>query len=567
MIKTRLAAALSIAFIITPVSQAAKYRVVELPVTELGANSFSSAINANNELVVNVKTPNNVPIDLSLLDFDSDTLINGLTDIDSARVGNFNDDDYEFILAYIRAGDGSNRVQQVANTLSYLHSATSLDYIAGFDSFSEADNQYTLSTNTNARDINDAGLVVGKGEGAYSNFDYTDENGDNITYVLHEYGSRAFVYNGSQNIELPAPNTDAGGYSEAFAINANNQVVGYGSVDVINSSIATAEENCADDEARGDIPVEACLSNIVTSYNGAPNTYARLRGLIWQLDDSGNLISTKELGLLFEPDADSTANYSNQAVGINDHGIAVGSSNGEYTEGDVTVTRNYAVIYDNDTVINITPEPDQAVARSSSIISAAIDINNDNLVTGYQVKKVNGVNRNKFFVYDMNSQEITFPEDYFLGSSSVPMDINNQGVVVGFGEVDASLTGRRKEGFLYDHNSGEFTGIRNLLSCDTPYTIVQANAINDQGVIAATALYQGPKRNSRGEIFLDSDGNQVIVDIVTAVKLEPIAGGEIEDCTSAEDDINRERQGASVSWILGLGLVLLFTRRFKAKLA
>jgi hypothetical protein len=227
------------------------------------------------------------------------------------------------------------------------------------------------------------------------------------------------------------------------------------------------------------------------------------------------------------------------------------------------VARNFAVIFDQDEIINITPEPDSNVARSSNTISSAADINNDNLVVGYQVKSVNGTNRRKFFVYDMLLEEITFPNDFFLGSSSNALDINNNGMVVGYGEVDASLTGRRNEGFLYDIAAEQFYGIRELISCDSPYTIVQANSINDQNEIAATARYQGSARDSRGEVLLDSAGLEIQVDLVTAVKLELIPGGEIDNCDPIVDKINRERQGASVVWMLGFGLILLGWRRFK----
>ncbi len=241
----------------------------------------------------------------------------------------------------------------------------------------------------------------------------------------------------------------------------------------------------------------------------------------------------------------------------------MGVSNGQYTENDVTAVRNFAVIFDQDEIINITPEPDSNVARSSNTISSAADINNDNFVVGHQVKSVNGTNRRKFFVHDMLLGETTFPNDYFLGSSSIALDINNNGMVVGYGEVDASLTGRRNEGFLYDIAEEQFYGIRELISCDSPYTIVQANSINDNNEIAATALYSGSARDSRGEILLDSAGNEIQVELVTAVKLELIPGGEIDKCDSIIDEINRERQGASVTWMLAFGALILCWRRFK----
>ena len=577
MIKTRLAAALSLALLVAPVSQAAKYKVVELPVTDKGKSSFSNAINEDGNITVNVTSAFNVPIDLELLDFESDTLMNALTDVESASNGDFNSTDYEILLSFIRSAAGLQTVQQIANTVGFLASENETTYIPGFDQRTDPDNEFSISTNTILRDINDSGFTVGSSEGFYNKIDYSFESGEDVTFVVHEFGTRGFVSLGDNTaVGLPAPEGLAGGFSEAYGINESNQVVGYGTTLFLTDAIQTSITECEDDSIiddedpdtvdfplRGDVPVESCISSIVSSFTGSVTSFAQLRGLIWQLDGQGNLLDTKQLGLLFEPEADDTANYSSQALAINDNGIAVGVSNGQYTENGVTVARNFGVIFDQDEVINLTPDPDSNVARSSNTISSAADINNDNLVVGYQIKSVNGTNRTKFFVYDMNLSEMTFPDDFFLGSSSIALDINNNGLVVGYGEVDASLTGRRTEGFLYDNESKEFFGIRDLISCDSPYTIVQANSINDKNEIAATALYEGPARDSMGEIILDSNGSEVIVDLVTAVKLEPIVGGEAENCDSPADEINRERQGGSVTWILALGFVFLGWRRFK----
>jgi hypothetical protein len=563
MTKTRLAATLSLALIVAPVSQAARYRVVELPVTDKGQSTFPSAIGEDGNIIVNVTGAFNIPIDLDLLDFDSEALMNVLTDIESARNGNFNSTDYEIILALIKAADDTQNSQQIANSVGFLASESETTYISGFDQFSDQNNEFTFNSTTLVRDVNDSGFSVGTGEGFYSNLDYTLESGENVTFVLHDFGIRAFVNLGNTVVGLPAPMTSAGGISEAYGINESNQVIGYGSTLTISDSLETSLANCEDDELRGDVPLESCINSIISSFTGSATSFAQLRGLIWQLDEQGNLLDTKELGILFEPDADDTSNYSSQAFAINDNGIAVGVSNGQYTENDVTVVRNFAVIFNQDEVINITPEPDSNVARSSNTVSSAADINNDNFVVGHQVKSVNGTNRRKFFVYDMLLGETTFPNDYFLGSSSIALDINNNGMVVGYGEVDASLTGRRNEGFLYDIAAEQFYGIRELISCDSPYTIVQANSINDNNEIAATALYSGSARDSRGEILLDSTGNEIQVELVTAVKLELIPGGEIDKCDSIVDEINRERQGASVTWMLGLGALFLGWRRFK----
>ncbi|MBU3002800.1 DUF3466 family protein [Paraglaciecola arctica] len=575
MTKTRLAAALSLALLVAPSTQAAKYTVVELPVADKGQNSFPSAINQDGNVTVNVNSPFNIPIDLDLLDFESETLISLLTDVQAASNGDFNSVDYQLLLALISSADGTQSSQQIANRISFLASENETDYITGFDQLTDFSNEFSIATNTNVRDINNSGMAVGSGEGFYNKVDYTFEDGDDVTFIVHEFGTRGFVSLGNRIVDLPAPETIAGGFSDAFGINESNQVVGYGSTSFLTDTLETAIEDCEDEglvddddpdttdfPSRGDVPIESCISSVVTTFSNSVTSYAHLRGLIWQLDDQGNLLDTKELGLLFEPEAEDTTVYSSQAIAINDNGIAVGISNGEYTESDVTVIRNYGVIFDGDEIINLTPDPERIVARTSNTISTAQDINNDNLVVGYQVKSVNGTNRTKFYVYDMNLSELTFPDDFFLGSSSVALDINNNGQVVGYGDIDASLTGRRTEGFLYDHQTQEFSGLQSLIDCDSPYKIVQANSINDNGEIAATARYQGPSKDASGEVILDSAGSEIIVDLVTAVKLVPIVGGEIEAC-DVPDEENRDRQGANLSWILGIGLLVLGFRRIK----
>jgi hypothetical protein len=577
MTKTRLYAALSLALLVAPVTQAAKYRVVELPVIAEGKSSFPSAINENSNITVNVSAPYNIPIDLELLDFESETLINILTDIDSAKNGDFNSTDYEILLSLIRSADGLQSAQQIANTISFLTSENETNYISGFDKLTDQGNEFSIGTNINTRDINNSNFIVGRGEGAYSKVDYTSENGEDIIFVVHEFGTRGFVSHGSNIVGLPAPASIAGGFSDAFGINESNQVVGYGTTLIVPDSLETALTDCENEDLiddddpdtsdfplRGDVPIESCISNVVDSLSNSISTFSQLRGLIWQLDSQGKLLDTKVLGLLFEPEADDTVNYSSQAVAINDNGVAVGISNGQYSENGATVTRNFGVIFDEDNIINLTPEPDSIVARTSQTISSAADINNNNLVVGYQVKSVNGSNRTKFFVYDMNLDEITFPDDFFLGSSSVALDINNNGLVVGYGDVDASLTGRRTEGFLYEHEAKQFYSVQDLISCDSPFTIVQANSINDKNEIVATALYKGPARDSSGNVIIDSSGSETIVDLVVAVKLEPIIDGLVEECDIPSNQINRERQGASLFWILGLGFALLSWRRFQS---
>ncbi|MDP5039898.1 MAG: DUF3466 family protein, partial [Paraglaciecola sp.] len=111
---------------------------------------------------------------------------------------------------------------------------------------------------------------------------------------------------------------------------------------------------------------------------------------------------------------------------------------------------------------------------------------------------------------------------------------------------------RRTEGFLYDYRNNLFVGLNSLLECNSPYTISQANAINDDNEIAATALVTGPARDITGAIILDDLGAETEVDYVVAVKLVPISGGSIDNCDAYEEEV--VRQGASFTWLAFLGL-------------
>jgi hypothetical protein len=91
----------------------------------------------------------------------------------------------------------------------------------------------------------------------------------------------------------------------------------------------------------------------------------------------------------------------------------------------------------------------------------------------------------------------------------------------------------------------EFINLNDTISCDAPYNIIEANSINDSGVIVATAL--------KAEEYTDSEGETQTRDVVVTVKLDPSAAdGELNDCTQQENRV--ERQGAS----LGLGTLLGF---------
>jgi probable HAF family extracellular repeat protein len=577
MKKTRLAALLSISLLSVSALHAAQYRVVELAVTDKGLSTFPTAINNSGDVSVNVENLYSPIIDVSLINFELESLINVLTDIDAAKAGNLNDFDYLLLYKYITDNKQNPLFQQLANQNSYVANNDTSTLLPVFDLLNTDTGLYNGSTTTNVRAINDAGYTVGVGQGGFYKLPYTlknkDANGDvtevEVTFVLNDFYTRAFAQLNGNVVELAPTETAAGGLSDAFDINVNNQVVGYGTTDLVSETFQTNVANCIDEtlysdpenpeappaKKRGDTPVEYCLHSLNITLAGSVGQIAQRRGLIWQLDDQGNIISTKELGILLALEEDDKKIYSSRAVAINDNGIAVGESPALYKE--TTFPTSAAAIYIGDQVSTINYNDDV-------LSSTATDINNQDLVVGYITKRINGYGRKKFFIHDINTDTTTYPKDFFLGSSSVPNSINNNGFVVGYAEIESSLSNRRNEGFLYNNNDQSFTDLGSLLACDSPYIIQQANAINDNNEIVATAVKKATKRNIKGEVVLDADGVEVQSDVVLAVKLIPIEGGVVDKCDVVDTD-NRDRQGASVSWLMLLSLFGLGARQFRFK--
>ncbi|GAC21155.1 DUF3466 family protein [Paraglaciecola arctica] len=531
---------------------AAQYKVIELPVAELGSSTFPVAINNVGETVVNMELQYSPPIDTSLINFESAIVIAGLENIDGVRGGDLSDFDYSWIYSYVSTYSEDQQFQQIASLNSYLATETYSEILRGFDTIDPNTDGYRNSVTTQVRSINDFGYTVGKSQDGFYTLTYLNEDFYDLTYVLNDFYSRGFAQVDGDITELPPPDVTAGGLSDAYDINTSNQVVGYGTTEFVSDTYSTEVESCGDPSERGDVPEKSCLRSLSISLMSNVASVAQQRGLIWQLDERGNLIDTYTLGMLIEPDDASTAVFTSTAVAINDYGIAVGVSPSYYQ--DTTTLTTAAAIYIGDQVTTINEDEDVYTSTAS-------DINNDGLVVGYITKDVNGTTRNKFFVHDIEADLTTYPDDFFDGSSSEATSINNEGFVVGYGESDYSLTTRRTEGFVYDYKNDIFQGLNTLIECNSEYDIVQANGINDDNEIVATALVSKPQKNIRGEIVLDELGGQTEVDTVVAVKLVPILGGSIDNCDVYEEE--QVRQGASMPLVLNLGLFLLCLIRLR----
>ncbi len=535
----------------------AQYDIQELATTDLGVNIFAQGLNNSGTALVTVQDTFNPPLDFSLIDFTNEELIANLTDVESAAAGNPNADDYTYLasIARIASRQGSLFSQQMSLYQSFTQNGTNIERMLGFDQITDSTNGYTFGNDIIARGINDSNVVVGTSEGLYSKVDFTNSLDVDVTYVVSDFSRRAFVQNGSVVTELAPSMTIGGGISEAYDINANMQVVGFSTVRE-NSIITSLVTLCSDDESRGDQPESVCLSNI--GKDSGYLTRTDRRATVWELDNSGQLVSTTEYDLPFDPaevfaDSENLEDFVfyNTAFAINDNGIAVGETQAINTAERSVIT---ATIYQD----GVTRE---FISKEDYSGSSATDINNDNIITGYALKNVNGTNRRKGYFYNMATEDLVFFDDFFPGSASEPKAINNNGLIVGEAEVEfVTNTTRRRNGFVYDLNTETFTNLNDLVACDSPYTIVGASAINDDNIILANALVNRQAQDIAGELVFDDNGDPVLIDKVVTVQLNPVVNGEVDDCSSDEEEV-RPRQGASLSWFTLLGVFGFITYR------
>ena len=532
-------------------ANAAVYEVVEMPLQDISLNQFATEINSSGDAVVQVSDIFNPPIDLSLIDFEADVLVDNLTDIDAAMNGNFNAEDLAFIISYINSLS-SETSQKISDFQSYSVSGNNVELIAGFDFIDSSTGEYARNTNTFVRGMNDAGVIVGTSDGPTRKIEYTNESGDDITYLVRDFGNRGFVQINGDTLPFVPTVSVTGGLSEAFDVNNSLLVAGYETTEVLEAR-ETSVENCEDDEVRGDIPVDLCLSRLVSS--GVTGVMQR-RATLWQIDQTGAITDTRNLGVLLTPADDDERVYVSRALAVNEQGIAVGDSSDYYQE-DEDIVGTFAAIFNEDEVIGFTDHEEY-------FSSAATDINEANIVVGQMTKSISGFSRTKFYYYDMASNSLTFPEDFFPGSSSRARAINNNNIIVGEGEVDTGLSvDRRTNAFMYDIDEGTFQNLNELIACDSPYTLAQAHGINDNNQIVGTATVRRTSKNIKGEDLLDDNGNAIEQDLVVSVLLNPISGGQIDECDTPPEDV-QQRSGGSLAWLLPIFAIAAMIRRRKS---
>jgi uncharacterized membrane protein len=558
---------------VSPLATAATYDLTLTPVQDKSFFNFAQSIDNTGTMVVVNESEFNPPIDLSILDFESETFTSLFEDPEAVEQGVFSNADYQALYAYVVNGrSGSSGIniliQSLATYRSYQGDTVTADLIPGFDVIDETFEDYTRSAYSQVNDSVSGNYFVGAGSTPFFKVDYTDEDGDEFTYIVNDTLTQAFVEaNGVTTALPPTMPSDTGinGFSEAFAINESLQVAGWGSVS-LTEDYQTDIDECLDDETRGDTPVELCIYNLTRSITAG----SYRRAVTWQLDAQGNVLSSTQYGMVFEPEEDEDSiGYTSTARGINNNGIAVGSSHtGERVI--YTLPGGRAAYYANIVAATFANgETTELLPREENLSSSAIDINDDSWVVGTVLRENNGVARNQMFIYNIDSGEAEYPQGFFQTAAVTPRAINNNGIIVGEGEYESDVqTNRQLRAFMYDINVGEFVDLNTLLSCEQreQYTLVSAMDINDNDEIIANARYISTQRYITGEEVLTDAGDTVETDRVVAVKLTPNSTGSIEQCESVEEE-PYERQGASASWygIALLSLLAVFRRRVKNK--
>lgn len=431
----------------------------------------------------------------------------------------------------------------------------------------------STSIDTQFHGLNQNNVLVGSTTAPYAGVPHTytpaeDEDPVELIYNQREFTRRAMWVNGTDYQLYAPPETGyLGGESVMYDINDNNVAVGAVSV-AISPSAQRVIESCEEaDIVSNNRPVYACVwnqwfvrqgaiaDNLGVSFFQILNIRTNqsiydMNAARWQLDANGNVIDVQQFGTLMERTGEEDLeDFSSYAYAINNNNIAVGQSwtyfdNGEEDwEGNPALRVKKPVVFIDDQV--------QAVSESLDYFwGSARDINDENIAIGFMLKQIQGFMRYVGFTYDVDTDTFTEMDDFFTGSSTIPNAINNNGIVVGSAEIDASLqVTRRRVGFMYDLNNTA-AGLINLndaVGCDSGYFIVSADAINEQGEILATALVENE--------FVDENGANQTQVLIRTLKLNPVAGGEINNC-DAEGQII-ERQGAATGLLGALSMLLI----------
>lgn len=600
-------------------ASAAVYQVVELGELTDARSSFAAGLNDHGHAVLTSIDLYNYPVDLDAIDFENEFVKSLFTEeqLTELQQGVITTTTLAVLRNYLENTPGNMNSQPFGNTISFVASQSILQRATLRDVDLQATNTEYLF------DINNQGVAVGVATAPFrpelftpteppidDDEDDESENGDEDATNDEEpeevdlsertvwVPSGAFrsgvIWHQGQSTELSAPYQLFGGYSIATDINEHNQVVGAVSIDLPESTIEAITERCTG------ASTPAALCHFQQTRNGISRTQTVLsdlntrqtlvrfptgyeeRAALWQLSDTGQAELVSTYGFLGEMNSGEmyqyteenmpTIRYYSRAHAVNDAGIAVGESmysdSSRVQEFSVPVSsteterRNFIYVAPHATIFTES-EILPVVDPQQWLTSAATGINNDAIVVGYAVKNINSGLRRKMFTYDMSSNEVHFPSDFFDSANTVPRAINDHGKVVGQTEAIIAST-RRSRAFLYDLVEGSFVDLNTYLPCDSGMTVIDATGINNNNQIMATAVTRVPQRDVVGEPILDDEGVPQYEDVARAIKLSPVPNGTIDDC-GVDNEQEFSRQGATGTLASLFALLMLAGFRLRKR--
>ena len=557
----------------------ATYQLSELGTLDNAKFSYVTDASESGHIIGLANGLYNLPIDTSYIDF-TDSLIESAYDNEvrsfelSDKVITFTLDDIENNDALISNPDAhsfmARFLAQVSSSFEYqiINSFTGIRFTENevieqplFDIASVDYDGLTRSTFNVYNAVSEDGVSVGWGSAPYDKVSFTPEGEDDAeTWFTHDFIERGIVISSDgSKVSLIPEFSEYGGTSRAndiFRTNNGYIVVGSASTYISVDRLENIDDNCDGD----DEPVSTCINLLNSSISSG---IFNKRAYKWELDEFLNISSVEELGLALTPDEDEVEEdtFTSNALAVNANGIAVGSSHTRYKNNDNLFITMPVYFRDSEVVSFIEQEND------SNQSGVSLAINDENIIAGYATRIVENTRVRKFFYHDIATGNTVYPTNFFLAANSTANDINNQGYIVGESELGGSDSSRDKAAFIYKIGEDKITNLNDFLPCyetdgetDYPYTVVEANVINENNEVFGVATKTVEKRDTLGGIVTDINGNIEFETVAVAVKLTPLENGEIEDCAPPEAEFF-ERSSASTSWLALFLLPLIGIRR------
>ncbi len=523
---------------------AAVYQVQELPEVSTTRSQYGAAINDNGDVVGSGSLIYNFPVDVSRLNFEDADLTARLSaeGIEQIKLGNVTAASLAQLLSYLESKSTNFSVQRYSDVMA-LNLSTGAQVKIREQSAVPTNKEYLY-------DINSSGNAIALATTTFTLQSFTPEatettpSPETVELWLPEPGyMKSYVVNGNSVTPLPIPFEElGGGFSFASKISESNYIAGSGSV-----SMPTATQEAVNTTCTGKAsPLSLCYYNLATT------SYVE-RALVWKMNDTGQISAPVQYGFLGPAIAEtSDLTYVSRALSVNDDAVAVGYST--YVSEERQIRTSHATVFAEGEVSAIV---DPLEWDSSS----ANDINNENIIVGNANKRMNGIARNRMFIFDYNTKTVTYPNGFFSTSGTIPSAINENNLIVGAAEVipDDSTT-RRQVAFLYNLEDQTMTDLNTLLPCGVNFNLVEAKDINNNNEILANAVFSVEQRDAKGEVVKDSAGNPVLENVVRPVKLTPVPNGTIENC-NAPEEVTYERKGGTSGWLTLLLLPLVMLRR------